>query len=150
MSELLATFGIDWKLLLAQAVNFGIVLLALWYFLYRPVLGMIDERRKRIEEGVRNAEEADTRLKETKAAREEIVGKAAQEAERVIAEAKGRAEEKGSEVLHSAQERADSVLKDAADRAEELQRQALKESEKEIAKAAMLAAEKVIRERASA
>ena len=38
MNELFAAFGIDWKLLLAQGVNFGIVLVALWYFLYRPVM----------------------------------------------------------------------------------------------------------------
>jgi F0F1-type ATP synthase membrane subunit b/b' len=46
MGDLFAAFGINWKLLVIQAVNFGVLLLALWYFLYTPVLTMIDERKK--------------------------------------------------------------------------------------------------------
>jgi len=56
MSELFSAFGVNWKLLLIQAVNFGLLLAALTYFLYKPILKIIDERREKVAEGVRTAE----------------------------------------------------------------------------------------------
>src|SRR3989344_5401181 len=64
MSDLFAAFGVNWKLLLIQAVNFGLLLAALSYFLYKPILKIIDERRHKIAEGVRTAEAAAERLEE--------------------------------------------------------------------------------------
>ncbi|MBI2610467.1 F0F1 ATP synthase subunit B [Candidatus Kaiserbacteria bacterium] len=145
MSELFAAFGINWKLLLVQAFNFGILLAVLWYFLYEPVLKMIDDRRKKIAEGVQNAEAAAGRLAEAKTKGEGIIGSASREAEGIVAAARSRAEEKAEEIVREAESRASSTLKDAALRAEEAKRQALKESEREIARAAMLAAERILR-----
>lgn len=145
MSELFAAFGINWKLLLVQAFNFGLLLAVLWYFLYEPVLKMIDDRRKKIAEGVRNAEAAARRLAEAKSEGEGIIGEASREAEGIVAVARSRAEEKAGEIVKAAESRASSTLKDAMLRAEEVKRQALKESEREIARAAMLAAEKILR-----
>ncbi|MBI4094023.1 F0F1 ATP synthase subunit B [Candidatus Kaiserbacteria bacterium] len=149
MSELFAAFGINWKLLLVQAFNFGLLLFVLWYFLYEPVLKLIDDRRKKIAEGVQNAEAAARRLAEAKSKGEGIIGSASREAEGMVAAARGRAEEKADEIVKAAEARAASALHDAAARAEEAKRQALKESEREIARAAMLAAEKILREKHS-
>ncbi len=145
MQELFAAFGINWKLLLVQAFNFGLLLAVLWYFLYEPVLKLIDDRRKKIAEGVQNAEAAARRLAEAKAEGEGIIGGASREAEGIVASARSRAEDKAEEIVKEAESRASSLLKDAALRAEEAKRQALKESEREIARAAMLAAEKILR-----
>lgn len=147
MSELFAAFGISWKLLLAQAVNFGVLLLLLWHFLYKPVLKMIDDRREKIARGVQTAEEADKRLLSANEAGKGIVGKAAREAEGLVADARVRADEKGAELVKAAQGRADALVAEANARAEEARREALKKSEREIAKAAMLAAEKILREK---
>ncbi len=144
MQELFAAFGINWKLLIVQALNFALLLVALWYFLYTPVLKMIDDRRQKIAEGVRDAEKAAKRLEEAKTAGESIVGTASREAEGIVATARNRAEEKADEIVRSAESQAQSVLQDAAARAEEAKRQALKQSEREIARAAMLAAEKIL------
>lgn len=144
MDQLFATFGIDWRLLLIQAVNFGLLLTALTYFLYRPLMKMIDERRAKIAQGVEAAEAADQRLAAAKAQSDEIVGAGAREAESLVAAARTRADEKGAEIVKGAQEKAEAVLKDAQARAEESKRLAMQESEKEIAKAALLAAEKIL------
>ena len=92
MSELFATFGVNWKLLLAQAVNFGLLLTVLTYFLYKPVLKIIDERREKVAEGVRKAEAATRRLQEAKTEGEGMVGEAARQAEGTVAEARPGAE----------------------------------------------------------
>ena len=48
MDQLLHAFGIDVKLLLAQAVNFGVLLVVLWLVLYKPVMKTLDERKAKI------------------------------------------------------------------------------------------------------
>ncbi|MBI4079860.1 F0F1 ATP synthase subunit B [Candidatus Kaiserbacteria bacterium] len=149
MGELFAAFGINWKLLLVQALNFGALLFVLWYFLYEPVLKMLDDRRKKIAEGVQNAEEAARRLADAKAKGQGIIGEASREGESIVAAARNRAEVKAEEIVKAAESRAEVTLKDASARAEEAKRQALKESEREIARAAMLAAEKILREKHS-
>lgn len=145
MSELLSTFGIDWKLLLIQGINFGLLLSALTYFLYKPVLNIIDERREKIADGVRTAQAAAQRLAEAKEESEEIVGNAAREAEGLVAAARTRADERAGEIVKAAEARAVQALKEAEVRGEEAKRQALAESERGIARAAVLAAEKILR-----
>lgn len=149
MDQLLSTFGINWKLLLAQSINFGLLLVILWHFLYKPLLRIIAERQSKIAEGVRTAEEAELKLSEAKAKGEEIVGGAAREAESLLSSARVHAEEKGQEIVHAAEARAAASLKDAQMKADEAKRQALEASRQEIARAAMLAAEKILREQSA-
>ena len=145
MSALIAAFGINWHLLIIQAVNFGLLLAALTYFLYKPVLRIIDERREKVAEGVRTAEAAQRRLEEAKTEGDQMVGDAAKQAEGLVASARASAEEKQGAILKEAQARADSLLTEAKVRAEEEQRRAIAASEREIARAAMLAAEKILK-----
>ncbi len=149
MSQFFAAFGIDWKLLLIQGVNFGVLLLILWRFLYGPLLKIIDERREKIAEGVRTAEEAAQRLAEAKAEGDKMVGTAAREAEALVAGARTKAQSKGLEIVKAAETRADAIMTDAEARAEEAKRQALLESEREIARAAMLAAERILKSKSA-
>lgn len=149
MSELFEAFGVNWKLLLVQAVNFGLLLSVLTYFLYKPVLRIIDERQRKIAEGVKTAEEAARQLADAKVEGDGIVGTAAKEAEQLVASARSRADEKGNEIVKAAEARANAVMKEAAAHAEEAKRMALAESSKEIAKAAVLAAEKILREKSA-
>lgn len=147
MSELFAAFGVNWKLLLAQAVNFGVLLLVLWHFLYKPVLKMIDERREKVAEGVKNAEEAARNLAVSEERGAEIVAQASRDAEGLVSEARARADEKRAQLIHAAEGRAADILDEAHQRAEEAKRQALAASEREITKAAILAAEKILKQK---
>ncbi|HWO07037.1 MAG TPA: F0F1 ATP synthase subunit B [Candidatus Paceibacterota bacterium] len=149
MSELFAAFGLDWRLLLIQALNFGILLLVLWRFVYTPVLKMIDARRQKIVEGVQKAEAADRRLADADSEGKSIVAAALKEAEAIVSGARSRAESQAADIAKQAQERADQLLADAHARADEVRRQALASGEKEIARAAMLAAEKILRQKHS-
>lgn len=149
MDQLFAAFGIDWRLLLIQAVNFGALLALLTYFLYKPVMKLIDERRESIAEGVRTSEAASRRLDDAKAEGERMVGDAARQAEGLVATARARADERAAEIAKTAEERAAALLQDASARAEEAKRQALLESQKDIARAAMLAAEKILKEKSA-
>lgn len=144
MDQLFATFGINWKLFTMQMVNFGLLLWVLWKFVYTPVLAMIDQRREEIAEGVRKAEAADRRLAEADLEGKSLVAAAGKEGESLVAAARARADEKATEIVKTAEAKAAAALSDATARAEEAKRKALQESEKEIARAAMLAAEKIL------
>lgn len=61
---MLAKLGINWKLLISQAVNFFILLIILRAFVYKPLLSAIKKRNEKIREGLEKAREADVRLKE--------------------------------------------------------------------------------------
>jgi len=58
MSALFTQLGINWKLLLAQGINFGLLLVVLAKFVYRPLLKLMKEQREKIEFGLKGAEEA--------------------------------------------------------------------------------------------
>ena len=64
MQQLLDQLGINWSLLLSQAVNFALLLIVLRVFAYRPLLKLLHDRREKIEGGLVKAEEAERRLHE--------------------------------------------------------------------------------------
>lgn len=64
MLQLVSQLGIDWHLLVAQAVNFFLLLTILRMFVYKPLLKMMHDRQMRIEGGLMKADEADRRLHE--------------------------------------------------------------------------------------
>jgi F-type H+-transporting ATPase subunit b len=148
MSDLFATFGLDVRLLVIQTINFGFLLLVLWKFLYTPVVKMLDERRGKIAESVQKAEAADRRLAEADMEGKTLVADAGKEAEVLVAAGRSRAESQANEILKKTEEKAHALLAEAAARAEEEKRQALAAGQKEIARAAMLAAEKILKESA--
>ncbi|MDP3645545.1 MAG: F0F1 ATP synthase subunit B [bacterium] len=145
MSDLFAVFGVNWKLLFIQGLNFGLLLAVLTYLLYKPIFRVITERQQKIAEGVKTAEAASKKLEDATGQSKSIVGEAVREAERLVADARAHADLRGDEIIHAAEARAAAALKDARMKAEETERQALEDSQREIARAAMLAAEKILK-----
>ncbi|MBI3881441.1 MAG: F0F1 ATP synthase subunit B [Verrucomicrobia bacterium] len=91
MEQTLHDLGIYWPKLIAQTVNFGIVLFVLWKFAYQPVLTMLAQRREKIAAGMANAEKIKTELAQTEASRREILDRANTEANKFIEEARAAA-----------------------------------------------------------
>jgi F-type H+-transporting ATPase subunit b len=147
MSQLFSAFGVDTNLLIAQAVNFGIVLVALWYFLYKPVLKVIKERQEVVAQGVRDAERAGEKLASADSEAQSRVQKADVEADSIVSLARESANMEKARLLRDAEARAVAVTNDAEARAAEAAAKAKRESEKDIARVALLAAEKILKER---
>lgn len=146
MAELFSAFGVEWHLLVAQAVNFAIVLGALWYFLYRPVLSVIEKRRALVAKGVEDAQRASEMLASADGEAQTRVSTAEREAERLVSAAREVATAEKVRLLKDAEERAAAIAKDALARSEEVAAKAKRESEREVARLAVLAAEKVLRQ----
>jgi len=147
MADLLQAFGVDWRLLIIQAVNFGVLLAALTYFLYKPILGILDERRKKIEQGVKDASKAKKELDNAEVKAGEIVGQATGKAEDIVLNAKEVAEQKGQDIEEQAPTRSEAIEADAKAKAEEAAKRALDGSNEEIARTAILAAERLLKKK---
>lgn len=144
MEAILHVFGIDWKLLLIQSINFGVLLAALTYFLYTPIMRMLEERRTKVAQGVADAEAAAHKLAHIESSRSEILSKAGKEADEVVAVARAAATQKEKEMLAKGEAATALMLKEAEVQAQELKAHALRESKEEVAKLIVLGIEKAM------
>lgn len=87
MESIFKDFGIQPILLLAQIVNFLVLLYLLKRFLYKPILKVLDERKERIAKSLKNAEEIEARLLKTEKDKEKILEKATLESRKIVEEA---------------------------------------------------------------
>lgn len=89
--EILKTFGVEWPKFLAQLILFVVVYSVLSKFAFKPIIAMLEERRKRIEEGMLNAEKIKTQLAEAEARYSQVLAKANADAQNLIEEARSSA-----------------------------------------------------------
>src|SRR6266705_2292388 len=78
------TFGWNPWLFFSQVISFAIVAFLLTRFAYRPILAVLEERRRRIEEGLLNAEKIKKQLAEAEQRHADILAKANAEAQKMI------------------------------------------------------------------
>lgn len=142
MDALLAAFGIDWRLLIINMVNFGLLLAALWYFLYGPLMKMLDARRAKVAQAMQDAEAAARAKEEIEGSRAQLLSQAGLEADDVLKKARIAAGQKEREIIAASEAVAARRLEEAALQAKELQAQAMEESKKEVAKLIVLGIEK--------
>ncbi len=106
--ETAETFGWNPWLFLSQVISFVIVALLLRRFAYKPILGVLEERRRRIEEGLLNAEKIKKELAEAEKRYQEILAKANADAQKMIDEARESsvhlAERKEQEAIAAAEQ----------------------------------------------
>jgi len=84
MEDLLKTFHIDWKLLIAQMVNFSIVLSVLYFFATKPLMKLMHDREKKISEGITNADRAEKKLKEAEDEKKAKIVEGRKEAQKIL------------------------------------------------------------------
>src|SRR5215468_851430 len=81
-------FGWNWKLFLSQVISFCIVAYLLQRFAYKPILAVLEQRRRTIEEGQINAEKIKKELAEAEKRYQEIIAKANADGQKMIDEAR--------------------------------------------------------------
>src|ERR1700724_2532253 len=123
------TFGWNPWLFFSQVISFAIVAFLLRRFAYRPILAVLEDRRRKIEEGQLNAERIRKQLAESEKRYQEILAKANADAQRMIDEARASAahlsERKQQEAIAAA-EQIVAKAKEAAALEHESQMQTLK------------------------
>ena len=86
------TFGFNAWLFLSQMVNFAVMAFLLHKFAYKPILNVLEERRRRIAEGLANAEKIKQQLAESEQRVQDILTKANADAQKMIDEARASAQ----------------------------------------------------------
>ena len=142
--QLAEQLGIDWAKFSAQTINFLIVLAILWRFAYRPVLNMLAERKRLIEEGLAGAEKGRQSLAEAEEQRRKILRDAEARTKKMVAEARGSADVQGAKRLAEAHAQAETLVKKAQETMERDRAQLESEMRKELGRLVARTTEKLV------
>jgi F-type H+-transporting ATPase subunit b len=148
--EALANLGIDGKLLLAQVVNFAILLWVLKRYAYKPMLDMMDARSAKIEKGLSDAENATKKLAEIEQKEKEVLGAAQAEGKQILAAVEESAKKRDAAKLAETEAQVKKLLADSEAKMTADQAKMLAEAKGELAETVLLAVEKILREKLDA
>lgn len=113
--EILNEFGVQPILLAGQVVNFLLLLFILKRFLYKPLLKVLEERKQKIADSLKNAEEIEKKLEQTALDREKKLREAAKDAEEMLKEAAKNADR----IITEAHQKASSDIEKMIKKSEE-------------------------------
>jgi F-type H+-transporting ATPase subunit b len=105
----LEALGLNLGYLLVQILNFALVFIVLRAFVFKPMMNLLDKRRKSIAQGLQDAQ--------------------------VAAEARANAEKDAQEILTKAQAEANQNIREATERAEVVSKEIMAQAEADAAKA---------------
>lgn len=108
--ELLEQFGINWGLLLAQAVNFFILLVILKKFAYGPIIEMLRSRREEIQEGIRMSAESKEKFEKMKQYEEAKMNEVHKKSLAMLVETEEKAKKRGEEMLQETQKKSEQMV----------------------------------------
>ena len=138
------TFGIDWPMLIAQAINFLIVAFVIWKFAFKNILSTIKEREKQIADSLRNADKIKLELEETEKQQQETLQEASLEAKKTISIAQEQAKAFIEEQKEDARKQAEEIISKAKLAMEQERERVLREAREEIASLVVLTTSKVL------
>ena len=142
--ELISALGIDWHVLVAQLINYGILFTALSVLLYKPILKLLDERREKIAKSMEDAKRIDQKLKEIEKEREAMMRELDQKSSALLAEAKKQAEGARAEMVAAAKSEADAILERSRKQLEDERRRMVSDLEKTVARVGVELAGKIL------
>ncbi|MEZ4656418.1 MAG: F0F1 ATP synthase subunit B [Caldilineaceae bacterium] len=144
MGEVFAKLGINGPLLISQIVNFTILLFILRALLYQPILGMLQQRRERIAQSMKDAERVSVAAQEAEQEKAGILDAARREAQEIRAQASRDAEKIAQEVRSRADQEATDIRMRAQQEASSQVENALADVNKQVAELAIQATEKLL------
>lgn len=140
----IAALGFSLPGLVAQLINFLILMVVLRLFLYKPLMKMLDERRKRIQEGLDRAEEAVAGASSSEEEARRIVEQARVEGREAVTMAQEAAQRLRGELEERARQDADQILERAREELQAERDRALQELRQQFADLTVIAAERVL------
>lgn len=135
---------------MAQGVNFLVLLFVLRRYAYRPMLEFLEKRSQRIEQGLKDAEAAQVKLAEMEASEKKILASARDEARVIINTAEASAKQRDALRLMETEAKVKHSLDEAMVKIEEEKKKMLLEVRQEISAVALLAVEKILKEKVDA
>lgn len=144
MEELISTFHIDWKLMIAQIVNFGIVFGLLYWLVSKPLSELMKNRTKEITDGLDNAKKAEAEVQNANIKKEEIIKEAKENAKQIII----TSQTDGKEIIKESKDKAilekEEIIKQAKIDAEKEKKNSDEQMRKEASELISLGVKKVV------
>lgn len=150
MEGIIETFHVDVKLLLAQAINFGIVFSVLYFFALKPLMKVMKERTNKIEKSLDDARQIEDKLVQAKEEYNVIVAQAKREANEILEKANKSAEEKKKEIVAKSKEEIGQVINQEKAKMQTEKAQILKDIRKDVSSLIADSLEKILEEKVDA
>ncbi len=131
-TEIAEKFGVDTAHLISNIISFLIVCAVLYFFAYKRVLAMLEERRQRIAEGLANAEKIKQELARTEQLRQETMTQANVQATKLIEEARAAAARVQEQETQKAIAAAEQIIAKAREAAAQDHARMLAELKREV------------------
>ncbi|KKW10446.1 MAG: ATP synthase subunit b [Parcubacteria group bacterium GW2011_GWA2_49_9] len=148
MESIITTFHIDWEIIVAQAVNFAVVLVVLYLFALKPLNKLMAERSEKIGKGILDAKANAQLLEATKTEYEGALAKARAEANAIFQSGKKEAEEKRVEMLESAKTEVKLMIENGKKTLEAEKMRMVEDAKKEVVALIVAATKKVLDDKA--
>lgn len=137
-------FGVELKYIIMQAISFLIVLGVLYKFFIKPVTATMEERNRKIEAGIRHAEEMQAKLAAAQQESTAVVKQAQLEATRIVDEARKTAKEYLDRQTQEAAVKASDMMGKAQQSIELEHRKMLADARTEITRLVVTTTERVL------
>jgi len=138
--------GISWQGLVAQLINFGILLVLLYFIAYKPIRRMLDERSEKVKTSMEQAEQMKEVMARTEEQVKEELDAARTERQNIVAQADQVGQQLKEEAREQAKQDAEVIVAKARTEIERERDEAIAQLKREFADLAIMAAEKVINE----
>ena len=125
-------------------INLVVLYLLLSHFLFKPVMGIMDKRKKIIEDGLKNAQDAQNDAKKMKQEYEDALKGAKQESAQIIENARSAAKNEYDRIVAEAGEKAGSIIENAKETVRVERERTMRELQGEIAGLAVASAAKIV------
>ena len=142
--EVLAKLGIDWKLLIAQAINFVVLLWVLRRYAYQPILRALEARTKKIEQGLADAALSQEKLASSVEEEKRIMAAAREEARDILVRAEASAKERDAKMLGETKAKIDKMIADADAHLAEEKARLVREAKSELSELVVTATGRVL------
>lgn len=144
---LLGTLGIDYRLFLAQLLNFGLVVFVIWKWVYIPLLRILDERTSKIEQGLKDAEESAALKTSSSEEKDVIIAEARANARQIMEEAEANTQKVADEKVQKVKGDVERIVTQGKERLQSEREKLVRDVKAEIADLLVLTTEKIAGEK---
>lgn len=144
MESIIATFHIDWKLIIAQLINFLIVIFVLWFFALKPLTKVMRERTQTIEKGLAQAKEAQEKLEIAQKEQAVIIKDGKKQAQAIIEQAKSLADNQREKIISETKQKVAKIIDESKQQLNQEKKEVISEINKDLAEVVVLACQKIL------
>ncbi len=144
VQDIATQFGVNGPMLTAQIICFVALAYVLWNYGFKPVFQTMEEREKKISEGLRFADEVKIKLEDAERKSSQTLKEASEEAQKTLAAAKEQAKDFENKLREDALARAEDLVRKAREQMALERQQMVDSAKKEFSNLVLSTTSKII------